>query len=257
MVRGQFRGYRDEPGVAKDSTDRPPTRRCACTSTPGAGRACPFYIRAGKCLSMTATEVLVELKLPPQVVFAEPTPTVGNYVRFRLSPQVAIALGARAKRPGERMTGEPTRALGRGAAGGARALATYERLLGDAIAGDTTLFARQDVVEAAWAIVDPLIHRSGPNVRVRARLVGTAQADSSSPTSAAGTLRRRLTLWIAPAGERVTGPRYFADPTPIIQGSIRVTGSTCRAKYSPASNSPLSCDLVIADDADASPVAGT
>ena len=103
---GQFRGYRDEPGVAKDSQCRR-TPRCASASTPGAGTACPSYVRAGKCLHTTCTEVDGRAQEAPPVVFKEPAPPVGNYVRFRLSPNVAIALGARAKRPGEGMTGEP------------------------------------------------------------------------------------------------------------------------------------------------------
>jgi glucose-6-phosphate 1-dehydrogenase len=92
------------------------------------------------------------------VVFAEPAPALGNYVRFRLSPNVQIAVGARAKRPGEGMIGQPVElsVVEEPAQGGDGRLGDYERLLGDAMAGDATLFARQDVVEAAWAIVDPL-----------------------------------------------------------------------------------------------------
>ena len=123
------------------------------------GRACPSTCAPASACQMTTTEVIVELKNPPQVVFNEPPPRVGNYVRFRLSPQVVIAIGARAKRPGERMTGAARGAVGRGAAGAGaeRRMDAYERLLGDAMAGDATLFARQDVVEAAWAIVDPVL----------------------------------------------------------------------------------------------------
>jgi glucose-6-phosphate 1-dehydrogenase len=88
MVRGQFRGYRDEPGVAKDSYMVPPTPRCASPSTRGAGRACRSTSAPGKCLARTLTEVMIEFKNPPQVVFAEPAPSMGNYIRFRLSPQV-------------------------------------------------------------------------------------------------------------------------------------------------------------------------
>jgi glucose-6-phosphate 1-dehydrogenase len=106
---------------------------------------------------------MVELKVPPQVVFQEPLPKMGNYVRFRLNPQVAIAVGARYKRPGEGMRGAPTElsVVDQGAQQGGGRMDAYERLLGDAMAGDATLFARQDVVEAAWAIVDPVIH--GPS----------------------------------------------------------------------------------------------
>jgi glucose-6-phosphate 1-dehydrogenase len=139
----------------------------------------PFYVRAGKCLKLTATEVVVELKAPPPVVFQEPMPSVGNYVRFRLSPQVVIAIGARAKRPGEGMTGRPTElsVVEEGAQGSDGRLEAYERLLGDAMAGDATLFARQDVVEAAWAIVDPVIHGPSAMFEYEPGTWGPPQAD--------------------------------------------------------------------------------
>jgi len=157
MVRGQFRGYRDEPGVAKDSyMGTYAALRLYVDSWRWDG--VPFFVRAGKCLKVTCTEVMIEFKNPPQVVFTEPTPPMGNYVRFRLSPDMAIAIGARAKRPGEGMTGAPTELSVVRHAGG-NEMDAYERLLGDAMAGDATLFARQDVVEAAWQVVDPIINR--------------------------------------------------------------------------------------------------
>ncbi|MBN8610097.1 MAG: glucose-6-phosphate dehydrogenase [Deltaproteobacteria bacterium] len=164
MVRGQFRGYRDEPGVAKDSyMGTYAALRLYVDSWRWEG--VPFYVRAGKCLATTTTEVMVELKNPPQVVFNEAAPSMGNYLRFRLSPQVHIALGARAKRPGEGMTGRPVELSivdeGKPVPGEGVRLGDYERLLGDAMAGDATLFARTDIVEAAWAIVDPILH--GPS----------------------------------------------------------------------------------------------
>ena len=163
MVRGQFRGYRDEPGVAPDS---PIATYVALHLFVDSWRwhGVPFYVRAGKSLAKTVTEVMVELHNPPPVVFHEPLPPRGNYVRFRLSPQVVIAVGARAKKPGERMEGEPVElSVYEGPAeGGEGRLDAYERLLGDAMTGDPTLFARQDVVEAAWAIVDPVIHGPSP-----------------------------------------------------------------------------------------------
>jgi glucose-6-phosphate 1-dehydrogenase len=121
----------------------------------------PFYVRAGKCLAKTVTEVTIELKNPPQVVFQEATPPMGNTMRFRLSPEVSISIGARAKQPGEGMRGRPVElsVVERPAQG---RMDPYERLLGDAMAGDATLFARQDVVEAAWAIVDPVLHGPSP-----------------------------------------------------------------------------------------------
>jgi glucose-6-phosphate 1-dehydrogenase len=158
MVRGQFRGYRDEPGVAKDSyMGTYAALRLFVDSWRWDG--VPFFVRAGKCLKVTCTEVMVELKNPPQVVFAEPAPAMGNYVRFRLAPEMVIAIGARAKTPGEAMTGAPTElSVMRRAT--SDEMDAYERLLGDAMAGDPTLFARQDAVEAAWQIVDPVINRS-------------------------------------------------------------------------------------------------
>ena len=160
MVRGQFRGYRDEPGVAPDSYMATyAALRLHVDSWRWDG--VPFYVRAGKCLAKTVTEVTIELHKPPQVVFPEATPGVGNTVRFRLSPEVSIAIGARAKQPGEGMRGRPVElsVVERPAQG---RMDPYERLLGDAMAGDATLFARQDVVEAAWAIVDPVLHGPSP-----------------------------------------------------------------------------------------------
>jgi glucose-6-phosphate 1-dehydrogenase len=178
MVRGQFRGYRDEPGVAKDSyVGTYAALRLWVDSWRWEG--VPFFVRAGKCLADTVTEVTIEFRNPPQVVFSEPTPSAGNYVRFRLSPVVAIALGARAKRPGEGMRGQPVElSVVEGAEQGKGGrMEAYERLLGDAMAGDATLFARQDVVEAAWAIVDPVIHGPSPMYEYEPGSWGPPQAD--------------------------------------------------------------------------------
>ena len=163
MLFRSFNGYRDEPGVAKDSFMATyAALRLYVDSWRWDG--VPFYVRAGKSLAMTCTEVMVELKNPPQVVFKEPAPSMGNYLRFRVSPNVVIALGARAKKHGEKMIGEPTElsAVEEPAQGEGGRMEAYERLLGDAMLGDATLFARQDVVEAAWAIVDPVIHGPSP-----------------------------------------------------------------------------------------------
>ena len=175
IVRGQFRGYRDEPDVAKDS---PMGTFAAVRLNVASWRwdGVPFYVRAGKHLRATTTEIFVEFRLPPQVVFTEATPSIGNYVRFRLAPRVTIALGARAKRPGEGMAGRPVElSVVEQPIEGQRG--DYERLLGDAIAGDTTLFARQDVVEAAWAIVDPLMQNPGPMFEYEPGTWGPPQAD--------------------------------------------------------------------------------
>jgi glucose-6-phosphate 1-dehydrogenase len=175
VTRGQFRGYRDEPGVAADS---PVATYAALRLDVDSWRwqGVPFYVRAGKSLKMTATEVVVELKIPPQVVFTEATPSIGNYLRFRLSPHVAIALGARAKRPGEGMAGHPVE-LSVVEQPVETLLGDYERLLGDAMNGDATLFARQDVVEAAWAIVDPLLKDPGQMFEYEPGTWGPPQAE--------------------------------------------------------------------------------
>ncbi len=178
MVRGQFRGYRDEPGVSKDSYMATyAALRMHVDSWRWHG--VPFYVRAGKRLAMTCTEVTVELKVPPPVVFAEAAPSMGNTVRFRLNPEVVIAVGARKKRAGEGMTGEPVELVVTEAPeqGTSDRMGPYERLLGDAIAGDPTLFARQDVVEAAWSIVDPVIHGPSPMFEYEPGTWGPAEAD--------------------------------------------------------------------------------
>jgi glucose-6-phosphate 1-dehydrogenase len=179
MVRGQFRGYRDEPGVAPDSYMATyAALRLHVDSWRWEG--VPFFVRAGKCLAMTCTEVMVELKNPPPVVFPEQAPGRGNHVRFRLSPHVAIAIGARAKKPGERMVGEPLElsVVEQPEQGQDGRMDAYERLLGDAMNGDATLFARQDVVEAAWAIVDPVIHGPSPMYEYDPGTWGPREADA-------------------------------------------------------------------------------
>jgi glucose-6-phosphate 1-dehydrogenase len=157
LVLGQFRGYRNERQVAPDSQVATfAAMRLFVDSWRWEG--VPFYVRAGKCLQTTSTTIVVNLKEAPPVVFRE-VPRGDNYVRFTLAPNVAIDIGASVKRPGEGMTGEPvTLTLVTVAPQGqGTRLGPYERLLGDAMMGDATLFARQDVVEAAWAIVDPVL----------------------------------------------------------------------------------------------------
>ncbi len=178
MTLGQFRGYRDEAGVAADSQVATyAALRLHVDSWRWDG--VPFYVRAGKSLRMTATEVLVELREAPPVVFSEPSPAQGNYVRFRLTPHVAIAIGARAKRAGEGMTGVPLElSVVDPQKGSSGRLGDYERLLGDAMIGDSTLFARQDVVEAAWAIVDPALQEPPPVIEYEPGSWGPAESDA-------------------------------------------------------------------------------
>ena len=154
VVRGQFRGYRDESGVAPDSQVETFAALCLFIDT-WRWAGVPFYIRTGKCLPITATEVIVDLKSPPVAVFDEIGPAQSNYFRFRLSPQVVIAEGARVKRPGEAMVGDAVELVARHSLVGDKS--PYERLLGDAIRGDASLFTRDDGVEAAWRVVDPIL----------------------------------------------------------------------------------------------------
>jgi glucose-6-phosphate 1-dehydrogenase len=178
MVRGQFRGYRDEEGVAKDSY-MATYAALKLWVDDWRWSGVPFYVRAGKSLAKTVTEVTVELKNPPNVVFGEPPAPVGNTVSFRLSPNVVISVGARVKKPGEGMTGEPVQLTlsEQPVQGQDGRMDAYERLLGDAMVGDATLFARQDVVEAAWAIVDPVIHGPSPMYDYEPGTWGPAEAD--------------------------------------------------------------------------------
>jgi glucose-6-phosphate 1-dehydrogenase len=154
VVRGQFKGYRDEEGVAGDSSVE---TFAALTLHVDSWRwaGVPFYIRTGKHLPTTATEVLVDLARPPHMVFPEPAPSLTNYVRFRLGPDIAIAIGARAKRPGDVMAGEGVELMVKNQR--PDEMGAYERLIGDAMRGDANLFARADGVEAAWRIVEPIL----------------------------------------------------------------------------------------------------
>ena len=167
VVRGQFTGYRDEPGVAADSdVETFCALRLFIDSWRWAG--VPWYLRSGKCLGETATEVLVELKPPPQPLFTDSAPADGraNYLRFRLSPSPVIALAARVKRAGEEFAGDQRELLLLNAQPNEEQ--PYERLLTDALAGDGALFTREDAVEAAWAVVEPVLenhNRAHPYLR--------------------------------------------------------------------------------------------
>ena len=173
-VCGQFRGYRNEKGVAPDSQVATFSAMKLYIDT-WRWADVPFYIRAGKRLPVTATEVLVQLKRPPQAVFDPVTQGEGDYFRFRLSPNVSISLGARTKKTGEAMVGEPVELVVRQAPGDE--MTPYERLLGDAIRGDATLFVRQDSVEAAWSVVDPILGNAMPVHEYESNTWGPAEAD--------------------------------------------------------------------------------
>ena len=153
VVRGQFRGYRDEKGVAPSShVETFVALRLEVNSWRWQG--VPFYIRAGKCLPVTCTEVVVRLRRPPRVF---PTCcSAPNYLRFRISPEVTLAFGLTVMDPEEKMIGQPVE-LPASRHPGAGEMDAYERVLGDAMEGDATLFAREDYVEEAWRIVDPVL----------------------------------------------------------------------------------------------------
>jgi glucose-6-phosphate 1-dehydrogenase len=177
VVRGQYTGYRKEPDVAKRSDVE---TFCALRLFIDSWRweGVPWYLRSGKYLATTATEVLVELKPPPQKLFADSAPITGraNYLRFRLSPNSAVALAARVKLAGKEFVGDQRELYLFEEQLGAET--PYDRLLSDAMAGDGALFTREDAVEAAWAVVDPVLkthHRARPYTR---RSWGPKEADA-------------------------------------------------------------------------------
>lgn len=175
VVRGQYIGYREEEGVARDSeVETFAALRLHVDSWRWAG--VPFYIRTGKYLPVTATEVLVDFHRPPHMVFPEPVPSNTNYVRFRLGPEVMIAIGARAKRPGDVMAGEGVELLVRNQR--PDEMGAYERLIGDAMRGDSNLFAREDGVEAAWRVVEPLLNETTPVYEYQRGSWGPEEANS-------------------------------------------------------------------------------
>lgn len=167
MVRGQYEGYRNEPDVARNSDVE---TFCALRLSIDSWRweGVPWYIRSGKYLAETATEVLVELKPPPQKLFADSQPAQGrsNYLRFRISPSSAVALAARVKMPGQEFIGTQRELYLLEQTYGEET--PYERLLGDAMLGNGALFTREDTVEAAWAVVDPVL-KNHPKVRMYKR----------------------------------------------------------------------------------------
>lgn len=153
VVRGQFRGYRREQGVAPGSTvETFAALRLEVNSWRWKG--VPFFIRAGKNLPITCTEVLVEFRRPPALYAATPPPP--NYFRFRISPDVALALGAMSLDGSENPAGHPVELLASHCPSVGK-MEAYERLLTDALKGDATLFSRQDSIEQAWRIVEPVL----------------------------------------------------------------------------------------------------
>ena len=166
VVRGQFDGYRREDGVAPASTVETFVALRLCVSSPR-WAGVPFHIRAGKRMPASATEIRVELDRP------------GNFVRFRLSPDVAISLGARTKAPGEAMAGEDVELLVKNFEAGE--MTPYERLIGDALRGDAMLFVREDEVEAAWTVVNPVLGDATPVHAYAQETWGPAEAAAVAP----------------------------------------------------------------------------
>jgi glucose-6-phosphate 1-dehydrogenase len=159
VVRGQFRGYRSVPGVAAASTvETFVALKLFIETWRWAG--VPIYIRAGKMLAVTSTEVFVEFKRPPMSTFGENVPGKSAHLRMRISPDIAIGMGVRVKTPGEQMTGKDVELTLTEHA--ANDMPPYERLLGDAMRGLTELFARQDIVEAQWRAVEPILGNVTP-----------------------------------------------------------------------------------------------
>ena len=159
VIRGQYEGYRKEPGVAPDSNvETYFSLRLRIDNERWAG--VPFDVRAGKCLADTFTEVRMRLKPPSTELFDAEAAAHPNEILFRLGPDVAIVLNARVKARGEEMVGEPVQLVDVRKPGDE--MRPYERLLGDALEGDRTLFGSQAGVEASWAIVQPVLDAPGP-----------------------------------------------------------------------------------------------
>jgi glucose-6-phosphate 1-dehydrogenase len=177
LVRGQYEGYRREPGVAKTSNVE---TFCALRLFIDSWRwgGVPWYLRSGKYLAERVNEVVVELKPPPQKLFADSASTVAqaNYIRFRLAPKSAIALAARVKSAGKEFVGDQKELYVVEEEPGERS--PYERLLEDAMSGDRTLFTRQDAVEAAWAVVDPVLENHPRAVSYKRGSWGPKEADA-------------------------------------------------------------------------------
>jgi glucose-6-phosphate 1-dehydrogenase len=195
LVRGQFRGYRQEKGVASDSkTETFAALRLDVDSW--RWRDVPFYIRAGKNLPVTATEVVARLRRPP-TVFRE-CPTAQNYLRFRISPEMTIAMGATVLAASEGLNGEFVEMVA-SRRPRPEEMDAYERVLGDAMAGDATLFAREDYVEEAWRIVDAALKAGTPIYEYEKATWGPSQVN-----------------------EKITPPGGWHNPTASDQEDFRV-----------------------------------
>ncbi len=175
VVRGQYEGYRSAPKVAPDSgVETFAAVKLSIDNWRWAG--VPIYLRAGKAMAVTSTEVFMEFRLPPRNAFVEKTAPSRSYIRTRISPDVVIALGVRVKVPGEGMLGRDAEMTLTSRPGDLRP--PYQRLLTDAIYGNQELFAREEAVEACWQIVDPVLGDKTPLHQYKPGGWGPAEADS-------------------------------------------------------------------------------
>ena len=177
LVRGQFRGYRDEKGVASDSkTETFAALKLEINSWRWKG--IPFYIRAGKCLPVTCTEIVATFRKPPSLIPAEVLKE--NHVRLRLNPEVTIALGMMVLTPGEELAGQTVEMI-TSRSPHAGQIDAYERVLGAAMEGDAALFAREDYVEEAWRIVDPVLKTGTPVYEYETNTWGPGEVERVTP----------------------------------------------------------------------------
>ena len=178
LVRGQFKGYRNEPGVAPDSkVETFAALKLHIDSW--RWRGVPVYIRAGKCLAVTCTEILVRLRQPP-TMYKHYT-LESNYVRMRISPDIVLAFGLNVTSPVEETHSELSELLA-SRHPCAKEMDAYERVLGDAMAGDATLFAREDYVEEAWRIVDPALKAETPVHEYEPKTWGPDEVERVTPS---------------------------------------------------------------------------
>ncbi len=174
VVRGQYAGYHDVPGVKPDSTvETFVALKLFIDSWRWAD--VPIFIRAGKLLPLTAAEVIVQFRRPPRETFAEVVPLSSAHVRMRISPDVSIGMGLRIKQPGERMAGEDVELLLTEQPGSFKP--PYQRLLGDAMRGQSDSFATFDIVDAQWRVVDSILDNATPLYSYAAGSFGPKEAD--------------------------------------------------------------------------------
>jgi len=177
VIRGQFDGYRSEAGVKPDSNvETYVALRLFINSW--RWKDVPFYIRAGKCLPVTATEVIVMLRRAPEIFLENSLPA--NYLRFRVTPDLVIAIGSHVKVAGEGLRGDQVELIV-SRSSDPYEMQAYEELLGDALIGNSSRFARQDYVEEAWRILDPVLDDTTPVYPYRPGSWGPQEAKTLAP----------------------------------------------------------------------------